>query len=73
MAYATAAHDAHGHDDHGHDEHELGFWRKWVFATDHKVIGMQYGVTGLGLPGAFPPFDGSEYVVGDARAGSWRS
>ena len=22
---------------------------------------------GLGLPGAFPPFDGSEYVVGDAR------
>lgn len=23
--------------------------------------------TGLGLPGAFPPFDGSEYVRGDAR------
>ena len=23
--------------------------------------------TGLGLPGAFPPFDGSEYVAGDAR------
>jgi mono/diheme cytochrome c family protein len=23
--------------------------------------------TGLGIPGAFPPFDGSEYVVGDAR------
>ena len=23
--------------------------------------------TGLGLPGAFPPFDGSEYVQGDAR------
>ncbi len=38
---------AHGHDDHGHDHHELGFWRKWVFSTDHKVIGMQYGVTGL--------------------------
>ena len=42
------AHDAHGHhDDHGHDHHELGFWRKWVFSTDHKVIGMQYTVTGL--------------------------
>ena len=42
------AHDAHGHhDDHGHDHHEQGFWRKWVFSTDHKVIGMQYTVTGL--------------------------
>ncbi len=39
------AHDSH---DHGHDDHhELGFWRKWVFATDHKIIGLQYGVTGL--------------------------
>src|ERR671912_2339000 len=26
---------------------ELGFWRKWVFSTDHKVIGIQYAVTGL--------------------------
>jgi mono/diheme cytochrome c family protein len=23
--------------------------------------------TGLGIPGAFPPLDGSEYVVGDSR------
>lgn len=23
--------------------------------------------TGLGIPGAFPPFDGSEWVVGDTR------
>jgi uncharacterized protein len=23
--------------------------------------------TGLGIPGAFPPFDGSEYVIGDTR------
>ena len=37
----------HGHDDHGHDHQELGFWRKWVFSTDHKIIGLQYGVTGL--------------------------
>ncbi len=41
-----AAHDPHHHDG-GHDHHELGFWRKYVFSTDHKVIGIQYGITGL--------------------------
>ncbi|MBI2835489.1 MAG: cbb3-type cytochrome c oxidase subunit I [Acidobacteria bacterium] len=44
---ATAA--LHGHDHapaHGH-EHALGFWRKYVFSQDHKVIGIQYAVTGL--------------------------
>src|ERR687897_855985 len=32
-----------------HEEHheELGFWRKYVFSVDHKVIGIQYAVTGL--------------------------
>ena len=32
-----------------HDAHHeaLGFWRKYVFSTDHKVIGIQYAVTGL--------------------------
>src|SRR3954471_19274906 len=43
------AHD-HDHDHgHGHDAHheELGFWRKYIFSTDHKVIGVQYGVTSL--------------------------
>jgi cytochrome c oxidase subunit I len=32
-----------------HPEHhkELGFWRKYVFSTDHKVIGIQYGITSL--------------------------
>jgi cytochrome c oxidase subunit 1 len=31
-----------------HDEHhEQGFWRAYVFSTDHKVIGIQYTVTGL--------------------------
>lgn len=39
---------SHGsHDAHADDHHELGFWRKWVFSTDHKIIGIQYGVTGL--------------------------
>jgi cytochrome c oxidase subunit I len=34
---------------HAHDPHheELGFWRKYVFSTDHKVIGIQYGITSL--------------------------
>ena len=44
--HAPAAHDPH-HDDHSHDHHELGFWQKYVFSTDHKVIGIQYLITGL--------------------------
>ena len=34
MTAATAAHDAH--------HAEVGFWRAWVFSTDHKTIGKQY-------------------------------
>ncbi len=30
--------------EHGH---ELGFIRKYIFSTDHKVIGIQYTLTGL--------------------------
>src|SRR5882672_8911180 len=32
-----------------HEAHhqDLGFWRKYVFSTDHKIIGIQYGVTAL--------------------------
>ena len=26
---------------------ELGFWSKYVFSTDHKTIGIQYGLTSL--------------------------
>ena len=28
-------------------DHELPFWRKYIFSTDHKVIGIQYGLTAL--------------------------
>ena len=28
-------------------EHVLPFWRKYIFSTDHKVIGIQYGITSL--------------------------
>ena len=33
---------------HNHD-HSLGlpFWRKYIFSTDHKMIGLQYGITAL--------------------------
>src|SRR5271157_3191717 len=38
----------HAHDDHGqHEHHEPGFWSKYIFSTDHKVIGIQYGFTAL--------------------------
>ncbi|OFV92398.1 MAG: cytochrome C oxidase subunit I [Acidobacteria bacterium RIFCSPLOWO2_02_FULL_64_15] len=37
---------AHGRaPQHAHEE--LGFWRKYVFSVDHKVIGIQYAITGL--------------------------
>jgi len=28
-------------------QHDLPFWRKYIFSTDHKVIGIQYGFTAL--------------------------
>ena len=31
----------------GEHHEELSFWRKYVFSTDHKVIGIQYGITAL--------------------------
>ena len=39
-------HEPHEHDA-AHEHHELGWWRKYIFSTDHKVIGIQYGITGL--------------------------
>jgi len=44
--------DTHGHEG-GHEEHhdhpKLGFWRKYVFSTDHKIIGIQYIVTAMAM------------------------
>ncbi|MEY4578157.1 MAG: hypothetical protein RL701_2860 [Pseudomonadota bacterium] len=48
--------DAHGHGhDHAHDHGPQGFWSKYVFSIDHKIIAMQYMFTGLamGIIGAF--------------------
>ena len=44
------AHHEAGHENHDHGEahhHDPGFWRKYVFSTDHKMIGIQYGLTSL--------------------------
>jgi cytochrome c oxidase subunit 1 len=43
----------HHHEEHAH--HEVGFVRKYLFSTDHKIIAMQYMFTGMamGLIGAF--------------------
>src|SRR5580765_5145398 len=39
---------AHIHvDSHGEHHEDLGFWRKYVFSVDHKVIGIQYAITAL--------------------------
>ena len=39
-------HKNHGsHHEHAH--HEPGFWGKYVFSTDHKIIGIQYAITAL--------------------------
>src|SRR5437660_363730 len=38
-------HDPQRHDAE-HEHHELGWWRKYIFSTDHKMIGIQYGRCG---------------------------
>jgi cytochrome c oxidase subunit 1 len=40
--HAHAAH-AHAHEHH----HEPNFWEKYIFSTDHKTIGLQYGTMAL--------------------------
>jgi cytochrome c oxidase subunit 1 len=44
----AATHSTHtAHEPHVHHHHEPGFMRKYIFSTDHKVIGIQYGITAL--------------------------
>ena len=49
----THGHEAHGHDAHGH--HEEGWFVKYFWSTDHKMIAKQYLLTGmlLGAVGAY--------------------
>jgi len=38
----------HAHDEHGHDHHhEETFLTKYIFSTDHKMIGKQFLITGM--------------------------
>ena len=34
-------------EEHGTEHEELKFWQKYIFSTDHKMIGLQYGLTAL--------------------------
>src|SRR3989442_8399131 len=43
---ATHGPAVHGHP-HEPAHEELGFWRAYIFSQDHKVIGIQYSITGL--------------------------
>ncbi len=47
MDNAAVGHAHSAHAGHAAHEHELGFLRKYVFSTDHKVIGIWYSVTAL--------------------------
>ena len=46
MADVTTAEQT-AHAAHEHEHHDEGFLRTYVFSVDHKVIGIQYAVTGL--------------------------
>ena len=46
-AAAASGQGHHGDDHGGHGHHEQGFVSKYIFSVDHKVIGVQYGVSGL--------------------------
>ena len=46
MDHVTTAEET-GHTEHAHGHHDEGFLRTYVFSVDHKVIGIQYAVTGL--------------------------
>ena len=43
----TATHSASAHDHHDEHEHHDNFITKYIFSTDHKMIGKQFLVTGI--------------------------
>ena len=45
--HAEEAHEHAGASHEDHHGHDKGFLRKYVFSLDHKVIGIQYGITAL--------------------------
>src|SRR6202140_3901882 len=49
MDASTSLATHHGPQQHDaeHEHHELGWWRTYIFSTDQKMIGIQYGLCGL--------------------------
>src|SRR5258707_13780072 len=43
----ATTHAATPHEAHAVHHEDIGFWQKYIFSTDHKVIGIQYGLTAL--------------------------
>lgn len=46
MADTTTTEEEKPEVNHGEHHEELPFWRKYIFSTDHKMIGIQYTITG---------------------------
>jgi cytochrome c oxidase subunit 1 len=46
MADTTTTEEKKPEVSHGEHNEELSFWRKYIFSTDHKTIGIQYMITG---------------------------
>lgn len=45
MADMTTTEEEKPEVSHGEHHEELSFWRKYIFSTDHKMIGIQYTIT----------------------------
>jgi len=45
MADTTTTEEEKPEVSHGEHHEELSFWRKYIFSTDHKMIGIQYAIT----------------------------
>src|SRR5438093_12129357 len=43
----ATTHAGHLQEVHAETHYELNFWQKYIFSTDHKIIGIQYGFTAL--------------------------
>ncbi len=47
MSASTTTHEQSESSSDHHDHHDPPFWQKYIFSTDHKMIGLQYGFTAL--------------------------
>ena len=47
MSTHDHSHDDHSHGDHGAHAEPTSFYRKYIYSTDHKIIGLQFLFTSL--------------------------